>query len=151
MGKSFVVAVTVSLLLSACAAGRIGESGYSRFLVTEPVPTLPNVFVRGGQSLVVDQEPILLTQDTEVVTWALDASTSWQFVNDVAFVPVAGFGKSVAVDRDVASCAVTGAEGRLLACTFRLKPGQKLSYTLTVRDRTTEKVLRFDPTVGRTF
>jgi hypothetical protein len=145
MGKSLVVAVSVSLLLSACAAGRIGDSGYSRFLVSEPLPAKPNVFVRGDRYLVVDQEPIVVAGDAEVVTFALDAAGPWTFPREGA-IAVSPLREGRAAN--VADCAVTGAANRQLTCTFKLERGQKIAYTLTVQDGS-GKTIKSDPTAVR--
>jgi hypothetical protein len=144
MNKSLLCGAVLTLLLTACAAGRLGEDGYSSFLVTRPIPVLPNVFITEDSRIVVDQEPIRIKRGEAVtVVWALPASSSYTFVDKTG----------IAIDRqpDSIKCNRLGS-GKTFECRFpAAEPGgERIVYKYAIRVRDRDRDLEtLDPSMVR--
>src|SRR6516165_5146589 len=84
MNKSVFFVTAVTAALTACAAGRIGDKGFSPLLVTAPDASRPNVFVKDDAYVVVDQEPIYVVSDSPSIAWAVADNSNYYFASDDA-------------------------------------------------------------------
>jgi hypothetical protein len=132
MMRSLVLFGIVILCISACTTSRHGSGsaktalsleGFDPLEIRTPVPTRPNVFVRGtGNFVLVDQEPIWITS-ADVVDGTLQVSWS------------------------------EGTRGKVYTCTFSPAPSEKawyIKYAVQILDREGRPLDVLDPgMVGR--
>ena len=153
MHKSIFAAISVTLLVAACATGgRInvdGRSGFIGSLVTHPNPKNPNVFVDDDQYLVVDQEPIhikLRQGQNPVIVWALENNTPYVFAQNP--ITISSVGASPPLSNLQCPLPGTGAGLKYLICTYDDPTAKgKYTYTLRVTNSQTGTTLASDPSI----
>ena len=152
MNKLLSVPVMLALLLSACAGGKIAPEtprGYIGFFVKHPNPNLPNIVVEDDSYLIVDQEPIhikLKQNNNPVIVFRLELGTPYVFAdNPIKITPVGSSPKLTGLDCPVQG---SGSGQQVLVCTYDDPTMKgKYTYTLSVKNSGTGKVLTLDPTI----
>jgi len=139
MNKSVFLATAVAITLTACAAGRIGDKGFSPLLVTAPDPSRPNVFVKDDAYVVVDQEPVYVVSDAPSIAWAVANNANYYFPSDDAI--------SIQPPRPNGFTCTRPAVSRpqVITCTYERVHNKKYIYTITVTDGT--RTLKSDPSI----
>ena len=159
--KKSHIAVILVLMSTGCASVRVGDLGHQRVVL--PVdPRAPNISIAtdpGSKdikslSIVIDQEPIVLTDSSIVATagtppppitikWALPLLSNYEFDQSAGIVigPYEG-----GLPPQGLSCKP---DKKVYACTYaKPKTGTKYKYSVLVRDSATQQPLeRLDPTV----
>jgi hypothetical protein len=159
--KKSHIAVILVLMSTGCASVRVGDLGHQRVVL--PVdPRAPNISIAtdpGSKdikslSIVIDQEPIVLTDSSIVVAagtppppitikWALPLLSNYEFDQSAGIV--IGSYEGGPPPKGL-SCKP---DKKVYACTYD-KPdtGTKYKYSVLVRDSATQQPLvKLDPTV----
>lgn len=142
MKKTGLFAIALAIALGGCAAGRIGQQGFSSAFVTLPLASSPNVFIRNGY-IVVDQEPIIADRNTErpTVSWALPSDGEYYFPDDKAISFPGSGPKPQQFD-----CIPKAVPTRTLICNWKKDHGKKYLYQITVTNGTSPP-LKSDPSI----
>jgi hypothetical protein len=155
--KSIFLTVVLTLLLTGCARGRLGDglNGYTDSLVQTPNPMLPNIFVSKSEGkkahLIIDQEPIHLKGYQGVtIAWALRAGSEYKFPDAKSLVGLRRDCTGPNLVDERLFCTVRGTDGKTLECTFPERffaEGVKYCYSLTVLNTITQEPITTDPSI----
>ncbi len=163
MTRSLVLIGVVIVCISACttspdrggARTALSLEGFDPVAIRTPVPTRPNVFIRGKRNFVlVDQEPIWITSD-DVVDGVLHVSWSLAMSSPFKFAPSGGIS---VVSKEPTSlnnpdCQPEGTRGKVYTCTFSPAPTEKawyIKYAVRILDGSGHPLEVLDPgMVGR--
>jgi hypothetical protein len=117
MKKSVFVATMSAIVLAACA---------SQAQIKKMDPHNPNVSVVGGKYIVVDQEPIIISNNEKDtwITWQLPADSTYSFPDDGIVITNAG---------DEFKCNLEAGKKRY-ACKDKNSKHDKYKYTIKVMD-----------------
>jgi hypothetical protein len=164
MMRSLVLFGIVILCISACTTSRHGSGsaktalsleGFDPLEIRTPVPTRPNVFVRGtGNFVLVDQEPIWITS-ADVVDGTLQVSWSLAMSSPFTFAPKGGISvvRKEPTSLKTPECQPEGTRGKVYTCTFSPAPSEKawyIKYAVQILDREGRPLDVLDPgMVGR--
>lgn len=159
MNKSYL-AIGLALLLSACAAVRVGDQGYIG-LVISANPQAPNVSV-SGDSIVIDQEPIVLksvnaairashADQVTTITWALPWGSDYLF--EPGAISIGLYDDPTHPPQGLACAPAPAPGGKVFACSYVTPAsGTKYKYTIQVTRQSRNsadkiKLERLDPTI----
>jgi len=139
MNKSVFLATAVAITLTACAAGRIGDKGFSPLVVSAPDGSRPNLFIKDDAYIIVDQEPIYVVADTPSIAWAVADNSNYYFASDEAISIQPPRPNGFRCSRPAVS------RPQVITCTYERVHNKKYIYTVTVSDGT--RTLKSDPSI----
>jgi hypothetical protein len=164
--KKSHIAVILVFMSTGCASVRVGDLGHQRVVL--PVdPHAPNISIAtdpGSKdikslSIVIDQEPIVLTDSSIVATagtppplvtikWALPLLSNYYFDQSAGIV-IGSYDGGPLPEPAPSSSSICKPDKKVYTCTYKKPPtGTKYKYSVLVWDSATQQTLvKLDPTV----